>query len=220
MGNKEKEKEPNLPDINEPENLGTALSIDDKDLVDIHQLIRTNYACDGENHLFNEAKKTVNDFSETEIMMLLLNQMKIPLKKNFTYEQINNQAKRTFGKSYTLEKKNYESCPKYNLNQETGEYIYDENYPCGFTCATSVVERKLSATKYKDRIELETVVAFLTPDGAYYDSKHQELIEALDENNTSEFTIATDKITKYPHYRYTFTLEDGHYYFTSIEKIS
>ena len=114
-----KEKEPSTPpDNSEQENLGTSLSTEDKDLVEIHQLIRTNYACDGENHLFNQTKKTVDDFTETEMMMLLLNQMKIPLKENFTYNQINNQAKRTFGKNFTFEKKSYESCPKYNLNQE------------------------------------------------------------------------------------------------------
>ena len=139
-------------------------------------------------------------------------------KKEFTYDDVNKEAKKIFGKDFNLEDKEY-ILANYDYDNSSKTYKFNAE---GFGCTASepVTDIHLYKAVKKDKqISLYESVIYShvenEKDEYFYDST---FIKKEDSCHTNYLTNK-ECIENSPRYKFVFTIEDDNYVLTDIQKV-
>ena len=137
--------------------------------------------------------------------------------KSFTYNDLNEAAKKVFGKDFNLEDKEY-YVPLYKYDEKTKIYSFDETNAFGCTAGEPVTDVHLyKAVKTDKQISLYESVIYShveNEDFSYYSDS--ALTQQIDNCYDVDSKECHNKSVKY---KFVFTLEDDNYILTDIQKV-
>jgi len=179
------------------------------------------------NYLYKYDSISVNELPNDVIVFMGIQNIKNDNNSSnlkFSAQEVKKGINNVFGNiNYTDVSTDSSSCENYVYNEVSKNFTLGES-GCGGAYVPVKVDKLLSATKYNDRIEIVAAVVFgksagtEQPEGTYNYYSDVNYNNLLTTNDVSSFDI-NNYIDKTSQYKYTFKLENGNYYFKSIEKI-
>lgn len=210
-----------------------SLSIEDASVIELYKNAHYSFNIASiDQYVFNNKKLTLADMDEHYKIGLAGNIFYKNIEYNYldnssyvTYEAVKNAYEKIFGPN------TFKHIDKFDLN--CGPYEYDavnKTYVnkadgCGGTTVYSLVEEMISATKYKDRIEITSAALFYN--GAefaiYKDYNFTNKIADFDTTGQNSYEPLKNYVKEnkdnLQQYTYTFKLnEDGFYYYNGVER--
>lgn len=180
---------------------------------------------DGYYYVYFYLKDKITIETMDNQMKLLLGFQKLNFPNKVTSETLKNALTEIFGKniSYFDEEMNIYVCPKYEYNNN----IYTAYSGCGGAFFPKYDKKIVKSLKYNNKIEIYEQVIYIkykfinnerepSMIELYNADTETKLGETSIDSNQDNFEIYKDKLSTY---KYTFNLEDGNYYFYSVEKV-
>lgn len=168
----------------------------------------------------NEENMNINFFKENAINIALTNLEKFSMQNNgsgFTYNDLNNAAKKVFGKNFTLENKIYD-IPLYKYDDDSKSYVFDETKSFGCTGNTYVDKILYKAIRKNNKIELyESILYVMGESGVNKYFSDSNFSKEINECNNRTSLECYKKI---PKYKFIFEKESDNYNLINIEKVT
>lgn len=180
---------------------------------------------------YKDSKVEVGSLSNSLVFDIALGHLKasgievLTTGTTFTASQVDQEIQKYFGKNYVFTHKTIESCPKFTYDASTQTYTVGVS-GCGGICGFPNLKKIVSAVRRTNTIELGIRVLFVgsiesSAQPAYYqDYQKTKLLTDLATDSYGLVEETDANLSKGTLYKMVFTLEDGHYVFTSSEPVS
>ncbi len=216
-------KEDNKKSNNRVDNTNSAtieegsLDITSQQVVSLYNEVSNTKSKNYDYYYFQQDKLLVENMDNQFRLLLAFNNT-LSTEETRTNEEMQKAYTNLFGAIEYKPETFDANCIEYTYDDKSLIYTHQQNAAtCPSSGCNSKKEEILSAYQYADRIEITTAVAFVnTCELKYYtDYKYTNMV--FDGKEYTKGILNTNK-DKFDHYIYTFTLNNGKYVFTGVEK--
>lgn len=202
------------------------LDIYSDEVQNLYEKVHPQYILDGDQVYYGMELKpeymNLDSYQKYAAYLSLSNSnIDIAEEQSITYDQLNQEARKIFGKSFNLEDKEYSfQCMNYSANNKT----YTGNSQCGFGTGFDYASSTIyKAIQKNNKIEIyESVVYYHINEErgnvAYKNNSYLDSNIVYECNNSGNASLK-QCIKEGQKYKFTFTLEDDNYILTNVEKV-